>query len=193
MLDEDFDVDDVLTHYTKRKKKKDSSRKGKRGEGGLIKVLEKRFPGKPFSRTLGSGNRWSQARLTETAKKVFTGDIICPEDFLFALESKHGYNDINIERAIARLAKTGGEKGNALLDDFLEQAEKDGERISKMPMMCWKADYKPWLAFLKSSDVPIALQNEEKLIYRDWSIFPLEKVLELSDDHFMKAADVKTL
>src|SRR6185437_9448584 len=102
---EDYDTDNVLDNFNNKKKKKNSGRKGKRGERSLIEELEERFPGKPFSRTIGSGNRWSQARLTEAAKKVFTGDIVTPEDFLFALECKHGYNHISLERAVKRVVE----------------------------------------------------------------------------------------
>lgn len=183
--EEDYDIDDILNEHKNRKKRKKSGDKGKRGERNLIEELETRFPGKPFSRTLGSGNRWSQARLTETAKKVFTGDIVTPEEFLFALECKHGYNDIDLEKAIKR---TASGKGNKLLDTFLEQAEKDGQRVDKMPMMCWKKDYQPWLAFLKSDNTPKDLKElPEVLVYRDWVIIPLLKVLQKPDDFFLKA------
>jgi hypothetical protein len=183
---DDYDLDDVLNDFNKKKKKKkNSGRKGKRGERGLIEELEERFPGKPFSRTLGSGNRWSQARLTETAKKVFTGDIVTPEDFLFALECKHGYNHISLERAVKRVAE--GKRGNKQLDEFLEQAEKDGERVHKQPMMCWKKDYKPWIAFLKTDHLPPELRDlPERVVYHEWSILPLVKVLERPDGFFFK-------
>jgi hypothetical protein len=181
--EDDFDVDDVLNNYNKKKKKKNSGRKGKQGERDLISELEIRFPGQPFSRSLGSGNRWAQASLTETAKKVFTGDIITPENFLFAIECKKGYNQINLERAVKRQSE--GKRGNALLDEFLDQAEKDGERISKMPMMCWKKDYQPWKAFLKTDNIPKELKPETR--YGDWSIFSLEEILKLPDTFFVKS------
>jgi len=173
-MDDDFEIDDILNNQLK-KKKKNSGRKGKRGERSLIEELTERFPNKPFSRTIGSGNRWSQARLTEAAKKVFTGDIVTPDNFLFALECKHGYNKINIERAI--------KKGNKKLDSFLEQVEKDGERVNKNPMMCWKKDYKPWIVFIKTSLIPESIENIQ---YKNWGIVSLERLLELPDSFFFK-------
>src|SRR5688572_33277167 len=103
--DLDYELDDIIDELNKRKKKKkDSKDKGGRGERLLVKELEKRFPGVPFSRTIGSGNRGSQAKLSEAAKQIFTGDIVVPENFVFALECKYGYNDISLERAVARFA-----------------------------------------------------------------------------------------
>lgn len=183
MHDEDFDVDDILKNYGK-KKPKNSGRKGKRGERGLIEHLTLRFPGKPFSRTIGSGAGAHRFNLTEAAKKFFSGDVVCPEDFLFALESKHGYNDVSLERAVTRLAKTGGEKGNAQIDSFLDQVTRDGERVGKKPMLCWKKDYKPWLVFLKTEHLPTELQGE--VVYRDWTVLPLENILEQPDNFFFQ-------
>lgn len=182
-MDEDFDVDDILKDLDK-KKKKNSGKKGKAGERLLIDELSIRFPGKPFSRTLGSGNRWSQARLTETAKQVFTGDIICPDEFLFALECKKGYNDIDLDRAVKRWL--GGKSGNKQLDTFLEQAEKDGERVGKKPLLCWKKDYKPWHAFLKTEDLTKNLKKFVKTTYKGWAVFLLEDVLKEPDAFFLK-------
>jgi hypothetical protein len=183
---DDYDTDDILDNFNKKKKKKNSGDKGKAGERSLIKELEKRFPGVPFSRTVGSGNRWSQARLTETAKKVFTSDIVTPDNFLFALECKKGYNEINLDQTVKRVSE--GKKGHKKLDGFLNQAERDGEKVHKKPMMCWKRDYKPWLAFLKHEHLTPNLESHpERIIYGGWSILPLIKVLENPDDFFFKA------
>lgn len=74
-----------------------------------------------------------------------------------------------------------------LLDSFLEQVNKDGERINKKPMLCWKKDYKDWLVFIKTENTPKELLNEEKHIkYKGWSIFPLSKILTCSDDFFFQ-------
>lgn len=175
---DDFDTDDILGNFNNRKKKKNSGRKGKSAERLLCKTLMSRF-NKPFSRTIGSGNRISQAQLTESAKKVFAGDICCPEDFVFSLESKCGYNEIDLDRAIDRLVKTG-DKGNAALDKFLKQATKDGDRVHKKPMLCWKKDYEPWLVFIKKEHSILPVNRT----YRDWAIYPLEDFLKLPDTFF---------
>jgi hypothetical protein len=185
MDEEDFDVDDILKNYGK-KKPKNSGRKGKRGEHSLIGCLTKRFPDKPFSRTIGSGACAHRLRLTEAAKNVFTGDVVCPEDFVFALESKHGYNDTSLERAVQRLEKTSGKKGSVLIDGFLKQVTKDSERVNKKPMLCWKKDYQPWLTFLRTEHLPVELR-EEKMVYREWTIVPLEKILEQPDHFFFRS------
>lgn len=183
--DDGFEPDDILGNYEKRKKKrKDSKDKGGRGERLLIAELDKRFPGKAFSRSIGSGNRWSQARLTEAAKQVFTGDVVTPEDFFFALECKYGYNDISLERALKRALE--GKSGNAQLNKFLTQAEKDGLRVKKKPLMCWKQNYKPWIAFLKTTHLSERLRDSpDRLVYFDWSIVPLETLFSEPDSFFM--------
>lgn len=183
---DDYDVDDILGNHSKKKKKKNSGRKGKRGERSLVDELEERFPGKPFARTVGSGARISQAKLSELAKQVFTGDIVTPEDFLFTFECKHGYNEISLEKAVKRLSE-GKPSGNKLLESFLKQAEKDSQKIKRKPMMCWKKDYKPWLAFLKTEHLPPELYDSpERIVYLEWSVLPLTKVLERPDNFFFQ-------
>jgi hypothetical protein len=91
--DEDFIVDDLLSNLNQKKKKINSKDKGRRGENTVVKTLIARF-NKPFSRTIGSGNRGSQVNLTEEAKQIFTGDLICPHSFIFCVEIKHGYHEV---------------------------------------------------------------------------------------------------
>ena len=89
-LEDEFELDDIAP-TPKKKRKADGGQKGKRGERELCKLFTKRF-GKEFTRTIGSGNRWSQvASMPAHAKATFTGDICAPEGFLFSLESKNGY------------------------------------------------------------------------------------------------------
>jgi hypothetical protein len=182
--DEPYEVDDILKNFSERKKRKDSKDKGGRGERLLIAELDKRFPGMAFSRTVGSGNRWSQARLTETAKQVFTGDIVTPENFLFVLECKYGYNDISLDRAVQRAIE--GKSGNAQLNKFLKQAEKDGNSVNKKPLLCWKQNYKPWLAFLKTEHLTDRLANLVDKAYHNWTIFSLDQVFHEPDTFFLR-------
>lgn len=185
-LDEDYETDDILDDLNKRKKKKkDSKDKGGRGERLLVKELEKRFPSLPFSRTVGSGARISQARMSEAAKQVFTGDIVAPENFLFALECKYGYNSISLERAVARFGK--GMQGNAVLNSFLAQAQKDASKINRKPMLCWKQNYKEWLVFLKTTDLVQNLTDApDKIVYMDWTAIPMIRVFSEPDSFFLK-------
>jgi hypothetical protein len=173
MDDEDFFIDDVLNTLKTKKKKVNSKDKGQRGERDLCKVLADRFPTHTgFFRVVGSGNRWSHAELTEQAKSVMTGDLVCPEGFAFTIECKYGYADIDLCYAF--------EGGHKEIDKFLEQADKDADRVSKKPMLCWKKPRQPWLAFLKNMDV----DTDYKMYYRNWVVVSLADILRTQPDEF---------
>jgi hypothetical protein len=124
---DDFAANDV---YGSRRKGVNSGRKGKRVELELVKVLNARFGG-GFSRSVGSGNRWGQvANLPEHAQQTFGGDILCPPGFKFVLESKGGYDGIDLGSALAG--------GNAELDEFLQQASDASKRTGRKPLVAWK-------------------------------------------------------
>jgi len=175
-MNEDWNIDDLLGNLNKERKPNTSKRKGSRGERELIKELSSRFSEHQFARVVGSGNRWSQVNLSEEVKEIFTGDIICPPNFRFVVESKFGY-DIDLCSTF--------EKGNKELDEFLEQAERDSKRIKKEPLLCWKKSRLPWLAFLKTH-----LVKQERFIYRlhyrEWVGVSLAELLQLKDDFWFR-------
>lgn len=181
MNDEDYNVEDLLGDLNKRsdKKKKHSGRKGKRGEGNLVKILTERFE-KPFSRVIGSGAHGHRAS-TEEAKLLLSGDIVCPPKFRFTIESKHGYCEIDLCNVF--------EKGHRLLDGFMEQAQKDGERINRKPLVCWKKDRQPVLAFLKQEDLPDFRDFKFHLCYNAWVAVSLTELLKKDTNFFFEAAD----
>lgn len=174
---DDFFIEDIL-NTTQRGKKVNSKDKGRRGELELCKILSKRFGGS-FFRVVGSGNRWSQVTLTEHAKEVLTGDVVCPASFAFAVECKYGYADIDLCTAFS---------GHKELDKFLEQAEKDADRVGKKPLLCWRKPRQPWLAFLKEDFV-----TDYKLYYRDWVGYALTDVLAKPDEFFFIPKSSSTL
>ena len=137
---DDFVQDDDLLRKP-GKKKVNGKKKGSRTELELTRVLTERF-GKGFSRSVGSGNRWSQAYLPKHATEVFSGDLVVPQGFRFVIESKGGYDGIDMSSVYVR--------GNSELDGFLEQATSDSRRCGRKPMLCWKKTRKPWLAFVHS-------------------------------------------
>ena len=142
-----------------KKRKADGKQKGNRTELQLVKVLTQRF-GDGFSRSVGSGNRWGQvANLPRHAQDVFSGDLIVPKRFRWALECKGGYSGIDINSVFVG--------GNKELDGFLQQVTMDAARCGRKPMLCWKRDRKPWLAFVPATARPAALgldkwQREEE-------------------------------
>jgi hypothetical protein len=179
-LDE-FEIDDI-TPAPKKKRKADGGQKGKRGERELCKLFTKRF-GKEFTRTIGSGNRWSQvASMPSHAKATFTGDICAPEGFLFSLESKNGYEDkVDLSNVFASKNKT--------LDGFLKQSVKEANDCDRLPMVCWKRKRKPWIAFLRSDDLDPSLDFDSYMFYWNWTVVSLDKLLELPDDFFFEESN----
>ena len=170
----DFFVDDIL--QPKKKKKVNAVEKGKRVERELAKLLYKRF-NKHFSRTIGSGNRWGQvSNMPQHAQDTFTGDLVCPENFAFTIESKGGYEDeIDLNSVLF--------DGNARLDGFLKQAEDESKECGRKPLILWKRSRKPWLSMLKTADLP-NFDWKYRLIYMDWSMIPLNSLLLLSNEFF---------
>ena len=175
---EEFDdfVSDDIVNKKKPVKKVNGKKKGSRTELDLSKILNERF-GTGFSRSVGSGNRWGQVdHLPKHAREVFSGDLVVPKGFLFTIESKGGYDGIDMNSIFVR--------GNSEIDSFLEQALADSGRCGRKPMMCWKKTRKPWLAFLLTDDLA---GNEFKysMKYGKWTAVALEHLLKLDDSFFL--------
>lgn len=177
---EDQFVDDILSN--RQNKKINSKKKGNRNELEFAKILTKRFE-KGFSRSVGSGNRWSQtAFLPKHAQKVFSSDLVVPKNFKFAIEVKGGYNGIDLNAIFVR--------GNSDLDKFLVQAYKDAKRAGKRPLLAWKKDRKPWLVFILTKDAQ-NLDFKYMLHYNKWIAVALDDFLKLDDSFFFSSTEKK--
>lgn len=181
-MHEDFEIDPIWERENQKKRKKGGP-KGKRGERLLVDILNKRFEkllaAHPdwgnFHRSIGSGNRWSQAKLSDAAHQVFSSDVVC-ENCLFAIESKFGYDHINFDQAC--------KKGNKQLDGFIEQVTEDGVRTNKIPLLIWKKTGKEQLAFLKGFDASSFSYSTK---YKNWTVVLLKELLEKQPDSFFFA------
>lgn len=170
---DDFVTDDILS---KKKKKVDGKKKGNRTELDLTKVLNARF-GKGFSRSVGSGNRWGQVNyLPKHAQDIFSGDLIVPQGFKFVIESKGGYDNIDMTTVFVR--------GNNEIDSFLDQVTNDSKRCNRKPMLCWKKTRKPWLAFLLTTDIE-GYEFKYSMKYKEWTVVSLDQLLKLEDQFFL--------
>lgn len=172
--DFDFNPDDMetddITENLNKKKRVNSKKKGNRFELLLTKILEKQF-GKSFSRSVGSGARWGQvSNMPDHAKQTLTGDICPPEDFLWVIECKSGYEDKVDFNSVLGDIKGGG---CAQLDDFIKQSLHDNEGCGRKPIIIWKRTRKPWLAMLQQ-DYLDKIQFTYSLKYRDWVMVPLD-------------------
>lgn len=183
MDEDDLEIEDL---FANKKKKIKSGKKGKRVELEIVKDLNERFHkvlvanpdlGK-FSRSVGSGNRWGQnVYLSKKAKDIYSGDLTCPDNFKFVVESKGGYNDIDLCSAF--------DNGVKDIDNFLKQVTDDSERTGRKPLLFWKKDRKPRLAFLKKTDIDEnALSTQYKMYYKDWIVINYKVLMNLPDDYF---------
>lgn len=174
MIEDELDIDNILEPKTV-KKKVNAKRKGNRVERELCKLLTKRFETE-FSRSVGSGNRWSQVHhMPEHAKKTLVGDICVPENFLWVIECKGGYEkDIDLN---------GVFDGNSRLDSFIEQSENDEGQSERKPVIFWKRSRKPWLAMVRENNCP-NFDFEVSVNYKNWRIIKLEELLDNTNDDF---------
>lgn len=157
------------------KKKINSGDKGKRTERELCKILSDKF-NESFSRTIGSGNRWGQvSNMPAHARETFASDIVCPVGFGFCIESKGGYDDIDLNLAF--------DGGNSQIDEFIEQVVFESERCGRKPMVVWKKSRRPWLVIIKTEDLP-HLNWNYRFIYREWSFLALNDLLQLPREFF---------
>lgn len=188
MEEENIDIE-IENLLDEKKKKIKSGKKGKRVELEVVKILNNRFSkilsknpswGR-FSRSIGSGNRWGQnVYLSKSAMESFSGDLVCPTNFNFIIESKGGYGDIDLCSAF--------DGGQSDLDSFLSQALEDSKRTSRKPMVLWKKDRKPRLSVIKKEDIDNKLYKnfEYYMYYREWIIFYFDDLLKLEDEFFFQ-------
>ena len=173
-LEDDYNIEDISKN--KKKKKVNGKKKGNRTELDLTKILSERFK-QSFSRTVGSGSRWSQANLPKHAAEVFSGDLVVPKNFKYTIESKGGYDSIDVGSVYI--------SGNKELDGFLEQAVDDAKRCGRKPMLCWKRTRKPWMAFVLSTEINDR-DFKYSIKYGKWTGVALDFLLELEDGFFLK-------
>jgi Holliday junction resolvase len=179
MSEEDFEIEDLLGNFEKKKsrKKNTSKRRGNSGELELAKTFSERFPAHKFFRVIGSGNRWSQVDLTEEAAGVFTGDVICGNsNFNFVVECKYGYPDIEWCGVFSA--------GHKQIEEWLSKVRRDADSLAKQPILCWRKPHYEWLAF-----IPYQLFKQDQptnfLKYHskkeEWAVMSLAKLFTLPD------------
>jgi hypothetical protein len=122
-----------------------SKAKGKRGEQGLVIILNEAFGDRLFRRTPHSGafvggkNREISENLDY--KEGYVSDIITPANFNFILEHKF-YNDISFWELFS-------DKSN--WSQWIRQAEEDAAFVGKEPMVVIKYNRHKRIALVKSS------------------------------------------
>ena len=104
-----------------------------------------------------------------------------PENFKWVIEFKCGYNDIDLVSDF--------DKGNAQLNDWMHQVSKDAERCGRKPLIVWKKDYKPRVAFIKQDDFIWMLSKKPnpfqyKFEYKEWIGLSYDVLMTFPDSIF---------
>lgn len=177
--EDEIEIDNIIANLDK-KKKINGKKKGNRVELQLTKLLTSRF-GLNFSRTVSSGARWSQAKLSEDAKNVFSGDLVVCKGFKFVIECKGGYDDIDMNSLFI--------DGSKDINAFLEQVTEDSKRCNRKPMLCWKKTRKPWLTFIHKNELTQDQIDSFKYIlnYEKWVCVSLEELLKFDNSYFIES------
>jgi len=158
-----------------KKKRINSKQKGSRTELDLAKILSERF-NREFKRVPMSG-AWStynkNSNIREDAIEILAGDIMCPKDFKFSIESK-ARQDFNFWDLINE------DTLHLEIDDWIYQAEQDAKLKHTEVLIYVKVDRKKAFVLF-----PRKL-HEGKLIYGSYTIMRFDYFLQLEDEFFFK-------
>lgn len=176
----------IKTQKTKRKKGIQSKKKGNRGELELTHILNERFEGHTFARSVQSGayigqsNAYRANSMTEEQKLVFAGDIRVPINFKFTIEHK----------AYAEASFWDLFNESSDLHSWMKQAEHDAESVGKQPMLIVKYNNKKRIAYLKKNYVDSLersnLETYTIFSHNGWYCFWLEDLLKETDSFFFE-------
>lgn len=176
----------IKTQKTKRKKGIQSKKKGNRGELELVHILNERFEGHTFARSVQSGayigqsNAYRANSMTEEQKLVFAGDIRVPINFKFTIEHK----------AYAEASFWDLFNESSDLHSWMKQAEHDAESVGKQPMLIVKYNFHNRIVYLKKNYVDsLDCSNLETYAFFEhngWYCFWLEDLLKETDDFFFE-------
>ncbi len=111
-----------------------SKNKGSTAERALCKILKERWPDKEWMRVPASGARFGQTNkqkysaVEDNVKEVLSGDIICPSDFKFSVESK----------CYASISFWDLFNESSDLHAWMKQCKEDAAFAHKLPMLVVK-------------------------------------------------------
>lgn len=126
-----------------KRKKINGKKKGNRGELKVCKILTDKLKMGKFNRVPSSGAFGSTHVLSKEAQLCLSGDLIAPSpDFVFSIENKCGYNDVELSKILMNKPQL------KQLGEFLEQACTDAARIKRIPMVIYTKDYREPVAVI---------------------------------------------
>lgn len=187
---EDSEIDDILSDLRrdgKKKKRVNSSQKGNRGEREVCAILREHFE-KPFAKvpqSFGSGAWGTTHEDIQAGLDLdhMSGDILTPHGFAFTIENKKGY-DIEFLNLFPGSRR---KKDWRLIDGFIVQAERDAKRVGKIPMVLYKKDRCPIIAFIPKCESHWVPDTFTKMFYKDYVAVALLELLQLPESFFFRS------
>ena len=140
----------------KKPKRKNSKAKGSAFERKVAKILNEHFETTDFQRSPGSGAYATTHNLPDHLK--IHGDLITPKNFIYSIECKKGYNDLDLYSLL---------NPNSKIYEFIKQAEKDADPAKKEAIVLMAQDRRDIIALIKE-DSHISNQlniNNKRIIH----------------------------
>jgi len=161
----------------KKPKRKNSKAKGSAFERKVAKILNEHFETTDFQRSPGSGAYATTHNLPDHLK--IYGDLITPKNFIYTIECKKGYNDLDIYSLLDHKSK---------IYKFIEQAETDANKAKKEAIVLMAQDRRDIIALIKQ-DSHISNQlklNKKRIIYilHDYILVSLKDILSIDNSLF---------
>jgi ribosomal protein S15P/S13E len=140
----------------KKPKRKNSKAKGSAFERRVAKRLNEHFETTDFQRTPGSGAFATTHKLPDHLK--IHGDLITPKNFIYTIECKKGYNNLDLYSLLNPKSK---------IYEFIKQTEKDAEEANKSGLVLMAQDRRDIIVLIKQ-DNHICNQlniNKKRIVY----------------------------
>lgn len=184
-IEEEFlnEVVETKTRSTRRKGI-NSKNKGSNAERELAHILNERFKGYTFARSVSSGaytggqNRGRAETLDESQLLVFAGDIRVPKNFNFTIEHKF-YKSLDFYDLFNPSSK---------LFDWYSQSEADAKMVNKEPLLIVKTNNHKRIAFVNMSYLVKHpnINSNIVFIHKAKGCFWLEDLLKEPDSFFFE-------
>lgn len=151
-----------------------SKNKGNTGEREVCKIFKKRWPDKEFIRVPSSGayfgksNKQRRILAEDNVKEVLSGDIICPSNFKFSVESKF-YADISFWDLFNESSD---------LHSWMKQCAEDAAFANKLPMLVVKINRHKHFVGITSEYEGYIFEH------RGFYFYNLEDLLKFDDGFF---------
>jgi len=161
----------------KKPKRKNSKAKGSAFERKVAKILNEHFETTDFQRSPGSGAYATTHNLPDHLK--IHGDLITPQNFIYSIECKKGYNNLDIYSLLDPKSK---------IYEFIKQAEKDANQAKKEAIVLMAQDRRDIIALIKQ-DSHISNQlnlNKKRIIHilNNYILVSFKDVLSIDSSLF---------